>query len=95
MMFIFYIDCGLKYGLNPVSLLHAKSQPYPLLLRVQAQAPFTQRENADISTLFGLSFTRKPCFYHRKQIFLKTLAKVEISDNAGYVLSCQLGETGF
>ena len=33
--------------------------------------------------------------YHRKRSFLKTPAKVEISENAGYVLSCQRGETGF
>ena len=30
--------------------------------------PFTQRENTDISTRFGL--TRKPSFYHRKQQLL-------------------------
>ena len=30
--------------------------------------PFTQRENTDISTWFGL--TRKPSFYHRKQQLL-------------------------
>ena len=58
-------------------------------------APFTRRENADIFTRFGLSFTRKRSFCHRKRSFLKTPAKVEISENTGYVLSCQRGETGF
>lgn len=48
--------------------------------------PFTQWENADISLRFGLSLTRKRRFYPRKRLFLKTLAKVEISENAGYVL---------
>jgi len=62
---------------------------------MQSEAPFTQRENADISLQFGLSLTRKPRFYHRKRLFLKTPAKVEISENAGYVLSCELGETAF
>jgi hypothetical protein len=57
--------------------------------------PVYTKGNADISTRFGLSFTRKRSFYHRKRSFLKTLAKVEISENAGYVLSCQRGETGF
>jgi len=65
------------------------------LSRIQCEAPFTQRENTDISLRFGLSFTRKPHFYHRKRLFLKTPAKVEISENAGYVLSCELGETAF
>ena len=59
-----------------------------------SEAPFTPREGADISLWFGLSFTGKPSFYHRKRLFSKTLAKVEISENAGYVLPCQLGETG-
>ena len=36
---------------------------------------------------FGLSFTRKARSYHRT--IRKTLAKVEVSDNAGYVLSYQ------
>jgi len=58
-------------------------------------APFTQRENADMSLGFGLSFTQKPWFYHRKRLFLKTPGKVDIYDNAGYVLPCQLGQTGF
>ena len=61
-----------------------------------ALGPVYPEGNTDISTRFGLSFTRKPSFHHRKRLFLKTLkAKVEISDNAGYVLSCQPGETGF
>jgi len=34
-------------------------------------------------------------FYHGKLLLLKTLGKVEISENAGYVLSCELGETVF
>ena len=59
------------------------------------EAPFTRWENADISLRFALSFTRKRRFYHRKRLFLKTPGKVEISENAGYVLPCKLGETGF
>ena len=55
----------------------------------------TPQEYTGISLRFGLSFTRNPCFYHRKNVFLKTPAKVEISENAGYVLPCQLGESGF
>jgi len=37
----------------------------------------------------------KALFTQRDLLFLKTPAKVEISENAGYVLSCQLGEKGF
>ena len=56
-------------------------------------------EKTDISTGFGLSFTPKPCFHHRKRLFLKTLkAKVEISDNflitKVEITDNQLGETG-
>jgi hypothetical protein len=32
-------------------------------------------------------------FNHRKRSLVKTPAKVEISENAGYVLLCQRGET--
>jgi len=52
-----------------------------------SEAPFTQ--------IFPSSITRKPRFYHRKRLFLKTPAKVEISENAGClfcsvkVLSCR------
>ena len=42
-----------------------------LRTRGSSDAPFTHREYADISLRFGLSFTRKPCFDHRKQLFLK------------------------
>ena len=41
------------------------------------------------------SFTRKRSFYHKTINSKKTPAKVEISENAGYVLWCQRGETGF
>ena len=47
-------------------------QGLPVGFISEPEAPFTQRENADISTWFGFSFNSK-------------VAKVEISDNAGYV----------
>ena len=40
-------------------------------VNIGPEAPFTRRENADISTRFGLSFTRKRSFCHRKRSFLK------------------------
>ena len=39
---------------------------------IRPKAPFTSREDADIFQRCGLSFTPKPCFYHRKRLFLKT-----------------------
>jgi len=57
----------------------------------ECKAPFTRRETADISLWFGLSFTQKPCFYHRKPLFLKTPAKVEISENAKLCVVVPMG----
>jgi len=34
-----------------------------------SHAPFTRREDADITLRFGLSFTRKPCFITEKDYF--------------------------
>ena len=42
---------------------------------LEIQAPFTQRENVDISTRFGLSFTQKP--------ILNLSQKIMISKNSG------------
>src|SRR4029434_9084480 len=61
----------------------------------KTHTPFTQWENAYISMRFGLSFTRKRRFYHGKRSFLKTPAKVEISENSVFVFACELGETEF
>ena len=36
---------------------------------------------------FGLSFTRKLRFYHGKRSFLKTLGKVEISENSVFTFT--------
>ena len=58
---------------------------------IWTETPFTQRENAYIFMRFGLSFTRKLRFYHGKRSFLKTLAKVEISENSVFVFACALG----
>jgi hypothetical protein len=87
--------------IGPLGLVctHAESsnqcaQVKPAITK-HSEAPFTRRENADIFTRFGLSFTRKHRFCHRKRSFLKTPAKVKISENAGYVLSCHRVETGF
>src|SRR4029434_2020396 len=57
--------------------------------------PFTRWENAYIFMRFGLSFTRKRRFYHGKRSFLKTPAKVEISENSVFVFACELGQTEF
>jgi len=40
--------------------------------------------------LYGPVYTKS-----LKRLFLKTPAKVEISENATYVLLCELGETAF
>ena len=57
----------------------------------KTETPFTRRENAYILMRFGLSFTRKQRFYHGKRSFLKTPAKVEISENSVFVFACALG----
>ena len=57
--------------------------------------PVYTEENAYIFMRFGLSFTRKLRFYHgkrkKKKTFLKTSAKVEISENSVFVFACALG----
>ena len=57
---------------------------------LEAEAPFTRKKNAYIFMRFGLSFTRKLRFYHGKRSFLKTPAKVEISENSVFVFACAL-----
>ena len=38
---------------------------------------------------------KNPRFYHGKRSFLKTPAKVEISENSVFVFACELGQTEF
>ena len=61
----------------------------------KTNTPFTRWENAYIFMRFCLSFTRKLRFYHGKRSFLKTPAKVEISENTVFVFACELGQTEF
>jgi len=61
----------------------------------ETETPFTQWENAYIFMRFGLSFTQKLRFYHGKRSFLKTPAKVEISENSVFVFACELSQTEF
>jgi len=77
------IKCGSKRDVVLMQLILTQKGPV-----------FTKGKRRYFPVVWPL-FTKKPCFYHRKRFFLKPLAKVDISENAGYVLPCQLGETGF
>ena len=55
-------------------------------------APFTQRQKQIFPRVLTSHLHKNPVFNQRKRLFL---AKVEVSDTTGYVLSCQPGETGF
>ena len=75
-----------------------------LLYPLKAECVFVGKELGPVYTKGKRRYfdTVWPLIYMKTQFLSqktinskKTLAKVEISDNTGYVLSCQLGETGF
>ena len=45
-------------------------------------------ENASFFIRFGLAYTRRRCFGHRKRSFSKTLSRVDLFENAVFMLSC-------
>src|SRR4029434_1719617 len=90
-IFILYVFVDYYACLNRFSFVVAI---YSSLLNV-THTPFTRWENAYIFMRFGLSFTRKRRFYHEKRSFLKTPAKVEISESSVFVFACELVQTEF
>ena len=103
MIINWYMICGLLTPLETFQrqlfLIHTYyfatlclAQNYKQLLTcaLHSQAPFTRKKNAYIFMRFGLSFTQKLRFYHGKRSFLKTPAKVEISENSVFVFACAL-----